>query len=55
MLHSTLSRRDDRNGFQEEDGTVTMKVFESTSRSEETPYGQVFDKPHFIALCQHWL
>jgi hypothetical protein len=54
MLHSTLSRLDDRNGLQEADGTATMKVFGSTSRSEEAPCGQVFDRPHFIALCQHW-
>jgi hypothetical protein len=41
MLHYTLSQLDDRNSLQEEDGTATMKVFESTSRSEETPCGQV--------------
>jgi hypothetical protein len=35
MLHSTLSRRDDRNGFQEEDGTAAMKVFESTLLSDK--------------------
>jgi hypothetical protein len=37
MLHYTLSQLDDRNSLQEEDGTATMKDFESTSRSEETP------------------
>jgi hypothetical protein len=55
MLHFTLSQLDARNILQEEDGSATMKVFESTSRSEGTPCGQVFDRPHFIALCQHWL
>jgi hypothetical protein len=54
MLHSTLSLLDDWNGLQEED-SATVKVFESTSRSEETPCGQVFDRAHFIALCQYWL
>jgi len=55
MLHFTLGQLDARNRLQEEDGSTTMKVFESNSRSEETPCGQVFDRTHFIALCQHWL